>query len=50
VAVRLQDDNGHTRVDVRSHSRLGKIDRGANAKRIRTYLSRLEQRASAFDG
>ena len=47
VAVRLQDANGHTRVDVRSHSRLGQIDRGANAKRIRAYLRALEQRASA---
>ena len=48
VAVRLQETNGHTRVDVRSHSRLGRIDRGANAKRIRAYLRALEQRASAF--
>lgn len=45
VAVRLKDANGHTRVDVRSHSRLGQIDRGANAKRIRSYLSSLEHRA-----
>lgn len=46
VVVRLQSTNGHTRVDVRSLSRLGKIDRGVNARRIRTYLDRLEQRAS----
>ena len=48
VAVRLQDANGHTRVDVRSRSRLGQIDRGANAKRISAYLRTMEQRASAF--
>ncbi len=46
VAVRLQDTNDHTRVDVRSHSHLGKIDRGANARRIRAYLRSLEQRAA----
>lgn len=47
VVVRLQDNNGKTRVDVRSHSRLGKIDRGANARRIRDYLSSLERRVAA---
>ncbi len=44
VAVRLQENNGHTRIDVRSHSRLGRIDRGVNAKRIRHYLHALEQK------
>jgi len=48
VAVRLQDVNGLTRVDVRSHSRLGKIDRGVNAKRIENYLRSLELRASVL--
>jgi len=47
VAIRLQDVNGHTRVDVRSHSRLGRIDRGVNAKRIGAYLRSLEERALA---
>lgn len=46
VAVRLQESDDRTRVDVRSHSRLGRIDRGVNAKRIRTYLSSLEQRVA----
>lgn len=45
VAIRLQAEDGRTRVDVRSHSRLGRIDRGTNAKRIRRYLRALEQRA-----
>lgn len=46
VVIRLQSTNGDTRVDMRSLSRLGKIDRGANARRIGTYLRSLEQRAS----
>lgn len=45
VVIRLQDDGGRTRVDVRSHSRLGRIDRGANARRIQHYLRALAQRA-----
>lgn len=43
VLIRLQDNNGHTRVDMRSHSRLGRIDRGTNAKHIRTYFHALKQ-------
>ncbi len=43
VVVRIMDEDGQTRVDVRSHSRLGQIDRGANAKRIRAYLGALER-------
>jgi uncharacterized protein (DUF1499 family) len=48
VVIRLQDSNGLTQVDLRSHSSLGKIDRGANAKRIRAYLRSMKQRASAL--
>jgi len=33
-------------VDMRSRSRLGKIDRGTNAQRIRAYLGDLNQRLS----
>jgi len=47
VAVRVMDEGGQTRVDVRSHSRLGQIDRGANAKRIRAFLEALDQHASS---
>jgi Protein of unknown function (DUF1499) len=32
--------------EVRSRSRLGRIDRGVNAKRIRNYLSTLQERAA----
>jgi len=49
VVIRLQDDNGHTRVDVRSHSRLGRIDRGVNAKRIRAYLRAFKQRVETAE-
>lgn len=42
VAVRVTPSNGHARLDVRSHSRLGRIDRGVNAKRIRRYLSAVQ--------
>ena len=46
VLIRLQDSNGHTRVDMRSYSRLGRIDRGTNAKHIRTYFHALEQQVA----
>ncbi|TDY02828.1 DUF1499 domain-containing protein [Thiohalophilus thiocyanatoxydans] len=47
IAVRITESGEGARVDVRSHSRLGKIDRGVNAKRIRDYLQTLEQQAQA---
>ncbi len=43
VVVRLQEENGGTRVDVRSASRLGVGDAGANAARISAYLDSLER-------
>lgn len=46
VVIRLQESGDGSRIDVRSHSRLGKIDRGVNAKRIRQYMQKLEQRIS----
>lgn len=47
VVVRVQPDGERSRVDVRSVSRVGVSDVGANAKRIREYLSELESRAGA---
>lgn len=44
IVIRLQESGDNTQVDVRSHSRLGKIDRGVNAKRIRKYMRELELR------
>ena len=45
VIVRIrQNPDGHTRLDVRSTSRVGVGDLGANAARIRNLLSRLRSR------
>ena len=42
VAIRLTAKDGQTRIDMRSRSRLGLVDRGANARRIIAFLSELE--------
>jgi uncharacterized protein (DUF1499 family) len=47
VVIRLRPDGDGTRVDVRSLSRVGQSDVGANAKRIRAYLARLKQSTAA---
>ncbi|MCX2794632.1 DUF1499 domain-containing protein [Microbulbifer thermotolerans] len=49
VVVRVRPENGRARVDVRSSSRVGISDLGANAKRIRRFLGELGQRAAAKD-
>lgn len=41
VVIRVSSASGIARVDVRSKSRVGRGDVGANAKRIRQYLQRL---------
>lgn len=41
VVIRVRGDSSTSRVDVRSMSRLGRSDVGANAARIRAYASRL---------
>jgi len=41
VVVRIRAEGGKTRVDMRSKSRLGKSDLGANARRIRAFLRAL---------
>ena len=43
VVIRLKEEHGTTIVDIRSRSRVGQIDRGANAKRIRSLLEALQQ-------
>lgn len=45
VAIRVTETDTGTRIDMRSRSRLGQIDRGANARRIKAFLSDLEKRA-----
>jgi uncharacterized protein (DUF1499 family) len=43
VVVRVKPETDGSRVDVRSLSRVGRSDLGANAKRIRRYLDRLRR-------
>lgn len=42
VVVRIREDNGGSVIDVRSKSRVGRSDLGANATRIRAYLEVLK--------
>jgi uncharacterized protein (DUF1499 family) len=45
VVIRITEvEDGHTRVDVRSASRVGRGDLGANARRIGDFLARLQDR------
>ncbi len=41
VVIRIRPQGSGSRVDVRSHSRVGKSDLGANARRIRDFSARL---------
>ncbi len=41
ICIRVKPDGDGARVDMRSRSRLGKHDFGANADRIRAYFARL---------
>jgi uncharacterized protein (DUF1499 family) len=47
VVIRLREEGDSVRVDMRSASRVGRSDVGANAARIRAYLDALEQRLNA---
>lgn len=44
VVIRIRPDGGGSRIDVRSKSRVGRSDVGANAARIRDYLDAMEKR------
>ena len=44
VVVRVRGDETSAEVDMRSKSRVGKGDFGANAKRIGTFLSKLDRK------
>ena len=44
VIIRLRETDDGIRVDVRSASRMGRGDMGANAARVRAYLASLERR------
>ena len=45
VEIRVTPVGTGSRVDVRSRSRVGRGDAGANARRVREYLERLRQRS-----
>ena len=44
IALNVSRDAGNTIVDMRSHSRIGKGDLGANARRIRDFQAELGKR------
>lgn len=51
VAIRISlDDKGLTRVDVRSSSRVGRADLGANARRVARFLHALDRRLASPAG
>jgi uncharacterized protein (DUF1499 family) len=50
IAIRVTRTEMGARVDVRSRSRIGRIDRGANARRIRAFLDDLASRPFARSG
>jgi uncharacterized protein (DUF1499 family) len=51
VVIRVTgEEDGRTRVDVRSASRVGRGDLGTNARRIRDFLTRLQERVQAPPG
>jgi hypothetical protein len=43
IVVRMRSEASGTRIDVRSKSRVGRSDLGANARRIRAFLDALRQ-------
>jgi uncharacterized protein (DUF1499 family) len=46
IVLRIQSDGTGTRLDMRSHSRVGRGDRGKNAERIRAFLSSMRSAAA----
>lgn len=45
IAVRISPEDGRSKIDVRSVSRVGISDIGANARRIRAYFDEVRERA-----
>ena len=43
IRIDMADTAGHTKIDMRSVSRIGRSDIGVNAKRIRNYLNTLKK-------
>lgn len=48
VVIRIRSADGGSRLDIRSKSRVGMSDLGANAARIRDYLAALEERLTTL--
>lgn len=46
VVIRVQPGRDQTRIDVRSKSRVGRGDMGANARRVQDYIDSLQSRLS----
>jgi Protein of unknown function (DUF1499) len=44
IAIRIREQDGRTRIDMRSASRYGTLDFGANAERVTTFLEELRTR------
>ncbi len=47
IVIQIRPEPAGTRLDIRSASRVGKSDVGANARRIRAFLARVRNRLSA---
>lgn len=47
ITIRIAASDGGARIDLRSRSRVGRIDRGVNAKRIRAFLTALKESAGS---
>jgi uncharacterized protein (DUF1499 family) len=45
IVIRIAASDGGARVDMRSRSRIGRIDRGVNARRVRAFLAALKDSA-----
>lgn len=50
IAIRVRDEGSGARIDMRSVSRVGRSDLGANAARMRPYLAELTARMRAAEG
>jgi uncharacterized protein (DUF1499 family) len=50
IAVRVRADGSGARIDMRSVSRVGRSDLGANAARMRPFLAELRQRLQEAEG
>lgn len=50
IVIRISVLDGGARVEMRSRSRIGRIDRGVNAKRVRSFLAAPRESAGQTKG